>query len=202
MDFILEKPLIEDEVHAGAIHVYHNVWDDIPELIDSVEKEAKNPDSGLFFDKAMTVGGQWDGPRQNLIMPISECGRRGNQLAARVHNRFGMTLDRALQGYSKKFDAPYTFHEFYSLLKYRGANEEHYDAHFDGTTQSGRSISAVFYLNDDYEGGEVEFVNYGVKIKPKAGSLILFPSNYAYSHIAHKVTKGTKYAIVTWVHDH
>jgi predicted 2-oxoglutarate/Fe(II)-dependent dioxygenase YbiX len=31
--------------------------------------------------------------------------------------------------------------------------------------------------------------------------LILFPSNYAYSHIAHPVTSGTKYAMVTWIRD-
>jgi predicted 2-oxoglutarate/Fe(II)-dependent dioxygenase YbiX len=202
MDYILEKPLVEDEVHAGAVYVYHNVWDDIPEIIDEIEEEAKNPDSGLFFDKAVTVSGHWDGARQNLLMPITESAKRGNELAAKIHNRFGMTLDRALQGYAKKFETNYTFHEYYSLLKYRGSKKEHYDAHFDGGTTSGRSISAVFYLNDDYEGGEIEFVHYGVKIKPKSGSLILFPSNYAYAHIAHEVTKGTKYAIVTWVHDH
>jgi hypothetical protein len=31
--------------------------------------------------------------------------------------------------------------------------------------------------------------------------LILFPSNYAYSHIAHPITNGTKYAMVTWIKD-
>jgi predicted 2-oxoglutarate/Fe(II)-dependent dioxygenase YbiX len=57
------------------------------------------------------------------------------------------------------------------------------------------------YLNDDYEGGEVEFVNFGIKIKPQPGMLLLFPSTYPYAHIAHPVTSGVKYAIVTWIHD-
>jgi predicted 2-oxoglutarate/Fe(II)-dependent dioxygenase YbiX len=85
------------------------------------------------------------------------------------------------------------------MLRYRGGQE--YKAHFDGTTGSGRSVSAIVYLNNDYEGGHVEFTNFGVKIKPEPGMLLLFPSNYAYTHIAHPVTDGTKYAIVTWLHD-
>jgi predicted 2-oxoglutarate/Fe(II)-dependent dioxygenase YbiX len=59
----------------------------------------------------------------------------------------------------------------------------------------------VLYLNDDYLGGEIEFPHYDVKIKPEAGTLVLFPSNYAYRHIAHEVTSGIKYALVTWIHD-
>jgi len=201
MQFILESPIEPDEVHAGAIHIYKNVWNDIKDVIASIEKEASNPDSGLFFEKAMTMGGHWDGPRRNLIMGLTESAQRGNALAIEIHNRYGTTLESALQNYSKKFDTPYTHHENYGILKYRGEKKEHYDAHYDGGTGSARSISAVFYLNDDYEGGEIEFVHYGVKIKPEASSLILFPSNFAYSHIAHEVTKGTKYAIVTWIHD-
>jgi predicted 2-oxoglutarate/Fe(II)-dependent dioxygenase YbiX len=202
MKYIMEKPLEPTEVFAGAIHVYKNVWDDTDEVIGAIEKEASNPDSGLYFDKAMTVGMNWQGPRKNLLMPLTAAADRGNELAIKLHNRYGVTLERALQGYAKKFDTTYTFHEDYGLLKYRGETKDHYDAHADGGTPSGRSISAVFYLNDDYEGGEIEFVHYGIKIKPEAGTLVLFPSNYPYAHIAHEVTDGIKYAIVTWVHDH
>ena len=91
------------------------------------------------------------------------------------------------------------YHENYKMLKYPVDTE--YKKHYDGATASGRCISAIAYLNDDYEGGEIEFPNFEIKIKPKAGMLVLFPSNYAYAHIAHSVTKGTKYAIVTWIHD-
>jgi predicted 2-oxoglutarate/Fe(II)-dependent dioxygenase YbiX len=62
-------------------------------------------------------------------------------------------------------------------------------------------LSPILYLNDDYTGGEIEFVHHGITIKPSPGMLVLFPANYAYSHIAHPVKTGTKYAIVTWLHD-
>ena len=87
--------------------------------------------------------------------------------------------------------------------KFREINSggQEYKAHADGGTATKRSISPILYLNDDYEGGELEFVNFGLKLKPKPGMLVLFPSNYPYRHIAHPVTDGTKYAIVTWLHD-
>ena len=65
--------------------------------------------------------------------------------------------------------------------------------HTDG--QSGHSnlkYSLVTYLNDDYEGGEIYFKNEDIKIKPKAGSLILFDSQ-AHEHEALPVIKGQKY---------
>ena len=61
-----------------------------------------------------------------------------------------------------------------------------------------RQMSMVAYLNDEYEGGELEFINFDLKIKPQKGSVILFPSAFPYAHIAHPVDIGTKYAMVTW----
>ena len=37
------------------------------------------------------------------------------------------------------------------------------------------------------------------EVKPDTPSLVLFPSNYAYSHTALPVDSGTKYALVTWL---
>jgi predicted 2-oxoglutarate/Fe(II)-dependent dioxygenase YbiX len=85
------------------------------------------------------------------------------------------------------------------MLKYRSGEE--YKAHYDGGTMSGRAVSALVYLNSDYEGGEIEFPHFGIKIKPEAGMMLLFPSNFAYRHIAHPIRSGTKYSLVTWIRD-
>jgi hypothetical protein len=37
------------------------------------------------------------------------------------------------------------------------------------------NASFSLYLNDDFEGGELEFLDIPVKIKPKAGMLMLLP---------------------------
>lgn len=61
------------------------------------------------------------------------------------------------------------------------------------------SISLVFYLNDEYEGGQIEFPNQRISLKPEAGSIVIFPSISPYYHDPKPVTKGIKYMIpVFW----
>jgi Rps23 Pro-64 3,4-dihydroxylase Tpa1-like proline 4-hydroxylase len=55
-----------------------------------------------------------------------------------------------------------------------------------------------FFLNDDYEGGEIEFTRFGLSIKPKANQAVFFPSNYVYSHSVNSVVSGVRYSIVGW----
>ena len=49
------------------------------------------------------------------------------------------------------------------------------------------------YLNDNYEGGEIEFPNQKVKIKPEAGSILIFPSMNPYIHESKPTSKNEKY---------
>jgi predicted 2-oxoglutarate/Fe(II)-dependent dioxygenase YbiX len=59
-------------------------------------------------------------------------------------------------------------------------------------------LSLVACFSDGFEGGELEFPFFDLKIKLEKNSLVLFPSNFPYTHIAHPVTSGTKYSLVTW----
>lgn len=84
------------------------------------------------------------------------------------------------------------------LLKYGISG--HLPAHQDQGVSS-RVLSSVMYLNDDYEGGEIEFKNSNIKIKPEAGSIIFFPSNFLYIHEVYPITKGFRYAMPHWYHN-
>lgn len=55
------------------------------------------------------------------------------------------------------------------------------------------NISVVLYLNDEYEGGEINFPGQDITIKPEAGSIVIFPSVEPYYHQSLPVTKGLKY---------
>jgi hypothetical protein len=200
MQFIL-PPAVQPSNQFGAVWEFENIWSDHKEIIKEIEREANDPTSGFYFTPAMTRGGSWTGPRRNLMSPISDIAEKGNELARSLHNRMGITLETALKSYSKHFVIEGGYQEPFSLLKYKGETKDHYDAHYDGSPLSRRWISGILYLNSDYEGGEIEFIHNDLKIKPTAGTLYLFPSGYSHAHIAHEVTKGTKYAIVTWIHD-
>jgi len=76
------------------------------------------------------------------------------------------------------------------ICKYYVGSEQ--GQHVD--TYKGESyLSAVLYLNDNYDGGELHFPNQGVTIKPSAGSVVVFPSGEPFSHEATKVIKEEKY---------
>jgi len=63
-------------------------------------------------------------------------------------------------------------------------------------------FSLVTYLSDNHSGGELEFPNHNILFKPKAGSVIIFPSDQPYLHISHEVTDGWKYMSPSfWLND-
>lgn len=61
-----------------------------------------------------------------------------------------------------------------------------------------RDYSGIFYLNDTYEGGEIYFPRLDIEIKPKKGSLLIFPSGLDHSHGVREVKKENRYTIAVW----
>jgi hypothetical protein len=59
--------------------------------------------------------------------------------------------------------------------------------HQDPGLESNILISFSLYLNDDFEGGELEFGNLPIKIKPKAGTLAGIVGGDKYKHRVNKV---------------
>lgn len=71
-----------------------------------------------------------------------------------------------------------------------------------------RKYSCLFYLNEDFEGGETFFPQYKLKIGPTLGTLIrwenLYPNgdiNPNSLHAGLPVTKGEKWILVIWVNE-
>lgn len=54
-------------------------------------------------------------------------------------------------------------------------------------------IAGLFYINDDYEGGELYFPEQDIQFKPKAGAAYFFPGDRYYIHGVTEITSGTRY---------
>lgn len=118
-----------------------------------------------------------------------------------VYNEVSTKIDEKLLPTVDDYRSLYAAHhwttgEGWQLLKY--GKDNHFVKHYDDSKQYPRTVSMSYYLNDDYEGGEIEFPNFNLKIKPVANQMIMFPSNYVYTHTVHPVISGTRYAIVGW----
>jgi len=62
-----------------------------------------------------------------------------------------------------------------------------------------RDLSVVYFLNDDFAGGELFFPALDLVIEPAAGTLVCFPSDHNYIHGVRPVTSGRRYTAVTWM---
>lgn len=89
------------------------------------------------------------------------------------------------------------------LTRYVAPNG-HYEFHQDGSGYNtivdglARKISMSVVLNDDYEGGEFEYLisKDPVSLKLGKGDIVIFPSYLL--HRVKPVTKGTRYSLVGW----
>lgn len=62
-----------------------------------------------------------------------------------------------------------------------------------------RDLSVVYFLNDDFAGGELFFPGLDLVIEPAAGTLVCFPSDHNYVHGVRPVTSGHRYTVVSWM---
>jgi hypothetical protein len=73
-------------------------------------------------------------------------------------------------------------------------------AHVDNHTDPSLVYAAVFYVNDNYNGGNVYFSNLGLEMKPKAGTIVIFPTGEDHLHGVKAVEDGpTRYVIPSFV---
>ena len=79
-------------------------------------------------------------------------------------------------------------------MRYRWHHDYIIDA-LEGT----RALTYIWYLNDNFEGGETEFID-GTIIKPKTGNMLIFPASWLYVHRGVEVTKGYKVIATGWYH--
>jgi len=79
----------------------------------------------------------------------------------------------------------------------RWTKGETMELHTDRTLRDQMKYSSLIYLNDDYEGGELKFVN-GETFKFKAGTNIIFRSDEYNAHQVLEIKKGRRYTIPSW----
>lgn len=73
-------------------------------------------------------------------------------------------------------------------------------AHTDQHTDPAIQVATILYLNDEYTGGELFFANKDLELKPKPGSLVIFPGTAEFEHGVREVGPGPiRYVIVGFV---
>lgn len=114
-----------------------------------------------------------------------------------MHLHLNELLLPALRDYSSDYRCgPHITGENWQILRY--GEGHHFDDHIDDSKAFPRTCSISYYINDEYDGGEIEFPRFNLKIKPVANQAVIFPANYVYNHKVYPVTSGVRWTIVNW----
>ena len=125
-------------------------------------------------------------------------GARDEQNAELIdmHQEIHSVLKKCVDEYANYWGINVIYYEAFNFVKYEGAGQQ-FRIHADHGPAYNTTVSAVIYLNDDYEGGELFFPRLdNLVYKPKFGDIAIFPSNYIYEHASLDMLSGTKYCVV------
>lgn len=188
---------------AGCIDIWADTSEYPENTIAFAEHQANDPErEKVNWEPAPYMGDDATSKRACEVLDLTWIYRNTpNAIMHKIYEDFHETVQDVTKQYMERYGIRENCYNesHYQMLRYQRGGQ--YPLHYDGPTVLGRHISVIQYLNEDYEGGELVFPLHNIWIKPRKGLLVMFPSNYAYQHMAQPVTRGTKYAIVTWLHD-
>jgi hypothetical protein len=113
-----------------------------------------------------------------------------------LHEEIYQKLKFCVDDYAHYWGINVIYYEAFNFVKYEGEGK-HFNIHADHGPAYNATVSAVIYINDDYEGGEIKFPRLdGYTLTPRIGDIAIFPSNYIYEHASLPMKSGTKYCVV------
>jgi len=78
---------------------------------------------------------------------------------------------------------------------YASFHSDNSDEDGNPTEFESSKYAAFIYLNNDFEGGYLNFKNYDINIKPSTGKIAIFAGGHTNEHEVTKVHGGTRYTI-------
>jgi hypothetical protein len=201
----VRKMVMQKEEIAPGIVIYKNVIPEDIDLVDEIESSVSinavswNPayvkssgDSELDTTKrdTLTIGVSYsENPEVLLSDPTTAFN---TSLSKLFYDNFSIIEN----DYKNDFGIGTSWHDSYGILKY-GVGQKFVN-HIDDHPDYHRRVSFVYYINDDYDGGEINFPRFNISYKPSKNEMIIFPSTYVYNHSVNEVINGTRYAVVSW----
>lgn len=220
--------MITKTVIYPRVNVYKNAIPNHKEFIELLELSQTQEPSFLFkswddwygFGLMMNLGmtkthkydNDWEGKPLDLSIDY-----------AKRQSEFLETLDKVFNSVTKdyideyKITLPNWHPSGFSICKYKETSQEnhlamHYHTDYVGAAADDPglkfAITCTMYLNDDYEGGGLSFLEEEsgevVNYKPKAGDVVVFPSGdpitgaSRYFHGVDKISNGDKYLVRTF----
>ncbi|MGB5773504.1 MAG: 2OG-Fe(II) oxygenase [Sedimenticolaceae bacterium] len=155
--------------------------------------DADNFESGMLRQRADEVA----------LVPDPEIKKRRDHLLAEedlVRDVTSALSERLLPAIARAFHYPVTRMESYKVVAYDAEKGGYFKLHRDNMTPDARHrrFALSLNLNEDYEGGELVFPEFGACLyRPPAAGALVFSGSHL--HGAREVTAGTRYVLLTFL---
>jgi predicted 2-oxoglutarate/Fe(II)-dependent dioxygenase YbiX len=199
--------MIREEIAPG-IMVYSDVIKDSQNLFNDIEEGIVSANKS-WENASIKAGDENPGvdtmARNTLTVSIPYLGEIKKMPGTNLEETFNISLNNIFfesfdpieKDYMANYSVKSDWHCQYGILKY--GKGHFFINHVDDHADYHRRISTVYYLNDNYTGGEINFPRFNITFKPKANQMIFFPSTYVYNHSVSPVIEGERYAVVSWM---
>jgi hypothetical protein len=197
--------VMKKEEIAPGIVLYDNVINDYESIINYIEESValkiipwafagvKSEATNEIYKKNKTLTISIPYPLKDK----EEMASASKIFQFKMREIFFNAFDPIEKDYTEMFGIRVPDHETYAILKY-GVGQN-FANHIDDHQLFHRRVSTVYYLNEDYLGGEINFPRFNISLKPKANQMIIFPSTYVYNHSVSPITEGTRYSVASWL---
>jgi len=187
---------------ASGIVLYKEVWPEDSNFANRLENCIGDSKHDIFEWKEALVG---DMEVMHDYRDCSDFKMAEKYIPAEVPEEFQDAIDVYLEviagvrecvtHYQSLYNIQLDYEEATNFVRYNEG--QHFAVHADHGFSYSAVVSAIGYLNDDYEGGEYLLPYQDIKFIPEKGDVLLHPSAFVYAHAALPVTSGTKYSAVT-----
>ena len=174
-----------------------------PEVCASLVRFCNHKDSEGAFDDASVIGNN----SQNIVR--TNIRNTKNFAMTNLNDSFTdqhwcnvliHVFQEAMKVYKQKHPLM-TVNNIYDIQLLKYVEGGHYVTHVDDHPDISRTLSFIYRLNNDYEGGDLTWSMHQKEFhrsKTKANSMLVWPSSFLYPHCVEPITKGTRWSIVAW----
>ena len=196
-DFIAVYKNFMPSAVCNDVVSFYNEWKDLA-VQQHMEKDLRSRQPFDNYEQSMAGVNQFQ---------TGELGRRDLSIMLETLNtnltaRINQYLQSAVNDYCSQYNTLNTTPLTSWSVKFQetpeggGYHVYHYER--GSWSETARELVWMIYLNDDFEGGETEFLYQKRRIEPTQGTVVLWPAGFTHTHKGNLVLSGTKYVVTGW----
>lgn len=200
MEVNLKKTVFEMDKLNSYIRIFDDVLseDTLKSFRKICEEHVDYQDAFIVNDKGLNVDPEIRNVKEKTLSNLQDKSFTTVHWTSLLFFKFTEQLNRYIHDFNMiGFGCPISEMQ---ILKYEKGG--HYKFHVDHGAATPRTLSFIYFVNNDFEGGNLKFKLVGSEgetvIENKPNRLVIWPSNFMYPHCVTPVESGTRYSVVAW----